>query len=165
MLTSATLVSTAELDSNLFFDDNVDFNPITESDSNLAFDSSISCDLTSLDDTQLIGKVRRETACKNPEGQAQNPSNPGQNDPFDFNQFVESQAVRIFPKLVEICPTYLFGTSNIPVCKDVSNGDIIKVPGLLPVTLLNVEPCPSISSFYFSSIYFSSITFKYASDC
>ena len=148
MLTLATWVSTAELDLNMFFDDNLDFNPATELESNFVFDSSSSCDLTSLGETQLFGKVRRETSCKTVEGQTQKPSNPGQNDPFDFNQFSQTEAVRIFPKLVEICPTYMFGTSNIPVCKDVSNGDIIRVPGLLPVTLLNVQPCTSVSSFF-----------------
>ena len=130
-----------ELDSNYFFDDNVDLDIMSEPDSTFAFDSNKSCDFTSLDDFQLIGKVRRETSCKSPEGQAQKPNDFDNHDPFDFNQFVRNQALRIFPKFVEICPIYRFGTSNTPVCKDTSNGDIIRVPGVLPVTLLNIDPC------------------------
>lgn len=134
----------------MFFDDNFDLNPLNEPDSSLAYDGNESCDLTSLDYSQWTGKVRRETACKNPMGQTEIPKNPDKPDPFDFNQFAGAQALRIFPKLVEICPTYRFGTSNTPVCKDISNGDVIGVPGLLPVTLLNVEP-RMLSSSFFSS--------------
>lgn len=147
MLTLSTGVSTAELDLNLFFDDNIDLNRLSESDPNFAFDGNNGCDLTSLDETQLIGKVRRGTSCKNPAGQAENPDNPDKSDPFDFNQFAELQSLRIFPKFVELCPTYRFGTSNTPVCKDISNGEIIRIPGVLPVTLLNVEPCTIVSPF------------------
>lgn len=128
-------------------------NPMTVSDSSLAFDGNDDgngndiCDLTLLDDTQFLSKLRRRKACPNPERQLEKPSDPGKNDPFGFGHFAENQLFKIFPEFIEICPPYLFGSSNTPVCKDISNGEIIRVPGVLPVTLLNVAPRTSCSPF------------------
>lgn len=135
----------------MFIADNFDLNQMIQPDSSFAFDGNDSdgCDLTNLDDdAQFLGKVRREKSCPNPMGQSEKPSDSGKGDPFDFGQFAESQVFRIFPKFVEICPTYIFGTSNTPVCKDISNGEIIRIPGVLPVTLLNVGPSTSCFSFF-----------------
>ena len=110
------------------------------SDSNFPFDDNDGCDLSYLDDVQLLGKVRRENSCQNPKGQRELPNDSDKSDPFNFARFAETQMSRIFPKFVEICPTNRFGTSNTPVCKDILDGGIVQTPGVLSVTLLNVAP-------------------------
>lgn len=125
---------------------------MTGSDSTLSLAGDDSCDGTYPDIAQLLGKVRREKTCQNPAGEEKPPNDSGQSDPFDFGLFSEGESLKIFPKFVAICPTIIFGPSNIPVCKDISNGDVIRVAEILPVTLLNVEPSTPLVSLWCTNL-------------
>lgn len=135
-----------KLDLDWFLADDVDPNQMAGSSSSFLFAGEDGCDLDYFDNTQLLGKVRRETFCKAPVGQARDADDSAKKDPFDFSKFSTTiQSLKMFAKFVEICPSDKFDRSNTPVCKENKPGDILGIPGVAPVTLLNVEPSKSVS--------------------
>lgn len=135
------LGSLTELDPDWFSADDVDLDQMAGSSSSFLFAGESGCDLAYFDDAQLLGKVRREAACKVPVGQVKDADDSDKKDPFDFSQFSASvQSLKMFGKFFEICPVYIFGASNTPVCKDETPGDVLRTTGESSVTLLNVLP-------------------------
>ena len=149
---------TVGLGSDSFFADSIP-NPLSEPDSNsflanndyvdepdptsLFADNTFSCDVDSIDNIQLLAKVRRDNLCRDPPvGQVENPDESSQGNPFDaLTKFVtDLSPLVIFPEKLEICPVELFGTSNIPVCKDELQGNTISIPITTAVNLYFVDP-------------------------
>lgn len=141
LLADGVLDPLRESDSDWFLanDDYVD-----ESDpTSLLADNTFACDVDSIDNTQLPGKVRRDNLCRDPPvGQVENPDESSQENPFDaLTKFVtDTSPLAIFPKELEICPVEKFGTSNIPVCKDELQGDMKSIPLSNAVNLYFIDP-------------------------
>lgn len=98
-------------------DPNWSFVDNQNSDENFLLAGNSDCDSSYADDIQLVGKVRRESSCRNPPvGQSDQPQQ-SPDESFDFRQFLYGNALEIFPVDLEVCPPSIFRTANTPVCK------------------------------------------------
>ena len=114
-------------------------------------DGNVDCEVSTVDNVQLFGKIRRGVVCPDPSapsvGQADTPGENPPQDPFPvtpWQLFTSDEAVKAgFVENLEICPKEYFRNSNFPVCKNYYGApasEIFRVPGQAWVHLFNVEP-------------------------
>lgn len=116
-----------------------------DSASNFLFsDSDVACGVDNAEKTDLLGIVRRENLCREPQvGQAGKPDDSGQLNPAEAFQklFTITDPLAPFPSDSQLCSRREFDNSNIPVCKEeFPPEDIVPIPRTRAFSLFNIDP-------------------------
>ena len=117
-----------ELGSNFFLDNDVGPNQMLESDPSSFLSDNIFCDDNGIDanNFQLFGKIRRRDSCSTLlAGSAIQQGGSDQDTQIDLDKLVQflQRPMPNFERSLDICPSKLYGLSNIPICDvpDITN--------------------------------------------
>ena len=106
--------------------------------------NDFACNVDGTANTQLFAKVRRDNnLCRDPSlGQANKPGDSSKKDPFEeLTKFAaNTDPLSVFPRELTTCPEEYFGTSNIPVCKDLIQGGFTPIQRSSAVNLWFIDP-------------------------
>lgn len=144
------LLSPGEPDPSSVFTD-TDLDQFAQSDPSYLTAGDPACDSSDATYPQLFGKNRRrEDSCKiPPAGEAGRYRKDDHLPDMGFTNFATTRrTMMVFPRNYEICPYEKFSGANIPVCKEASPQDILKVAGVPWYNLRNVVPCTFYSTYH-----------------
>lgn len=142
-------------ESGVLFADQDDPKQRLGTESSFLLGSDFGCDISDAENTSLFGKVRRRKSCPVPfVGQAENPdqSKHDPNAPSSGNTPRPNSYAAVLNEFLfrnpTICPSRVFGLSNIPVCKLDAEVDDFEQVGVNVFNIRDVIPRMSLYNLF-----------------